>query len=178
MSRLNKNGSLNLILSGQPFQGPESIFCDGRGNNRGPDRFYCYVALVLRHQCARRNAENDRSWNWFRMCGIAIWGSKTLIRRMSIADETTTGADGSEEPNTHRTSRILQEAAPDLSGSDMMIFENWLKAHLCKVYQEVLGEPLPQDLCEIVEKMGAGGQPTQDGQKPSTIAPRSMAQVP
>lgn len=39
-----------------------------------------------------------------------------------------------------------------LSRDEYLVFEGWLKGHLNKLYKEVLKEPLPSDLNEIVER--------------------------
>ncbi len=112
------------------------------------------------------------------MCGITLWDGKTLIRVMSIADETIAERAASEVPKRHQTGPVPRPMDSGLLGSEAMIFENWLKAHLCKIYQDVLGEPLPQEMRDIVEQFSGQGQQKFGKRNPSTIASRSIAQVP
>ena len=61
-------------------------------------------------------------------------------------------AGGSLGPKTgdDQISPHVEETA--LLTSEIFVFEQWLKAHLRTLYQDVLGEPLPSDLSDIVER--------------------------
>jgi len=65
-----------------------------------------------------------------------------------------------------------------LMSSEIMVFEQWLKGHLSTLYQDVLGEPLPKELNEIVERFEAGGRRPSDDCRPTMIASVSMTQLP
>jgi len=61
-----------------------------------------------------------------------------------------------------------------LLNSEMLVFENWLKAHLGRLYQDVLGEPLPNELHEIAERLRATRRLQRGDCKPATIASQSL----
>ena len=69
------------------------------------------------------------------------------------------------------------EGAGPLS-SDTLIFEKWLKAHLGALHQEVLGEPLPAELSEIVERLEARRRRIGDDRRRTTVASGPMTPLP
>ena len=64
-----------------------------------------------------------------------------------------------------------------LMSSEIMVFEQWLKGHLSSLYQDVLGEPLPKELNEIVERFNASGRRPSGDCRPTMIASVSMTQL-
>ncbi len=66
-----------------------------------------------------------------------------------------------------------------LSRDENLVFDSWLKTHLSGLYQDVLGEPLPDELNELVERFKAtrylrsgNGKVTTIASGPSTLASR------
>ena len=65
-----------------------------------------------------------------------------------------------------------------LLSSEIFVFEQWLKAHLRTLYQDVLGEPLPSDLSDIVERFKSDQHCEGADCAATTIASASMTQLP
>jgi hypothetical protein len=54
-------------------------------------------------------------------------------------------------PKSKRDEIMVRLEPSALSRDELLIFEQWLSDHLSKLYQDVLKEPLPNDLNEILE---------------------------
>ena len=68
------------------------------------------------------------------------------------------------------TPRMAAESGePFLSRDESLVFEQWLRVHMSKLFQEVLREPLPNELNEIVERFEALRCPQNNNCKPDTI---------
>lgn len=79
------------------------------------------------------------------------------------------GEDGAKSAET--------EGAGPLS-SDSLVYESWLRVYLSKLHLEVLGEPLPREMNEIIERFRTSGRAAGPDRRRTTVASQPLTPLP